>query len=111
MNTRVLLAVVLWLGTVALVVVTLAVSNDSCDAPDWIVWLLIGVGFAAAAATFMSLRTRVSVALAIGLFVGLVRWPRGLLSSGGSLGRRMHRLTLSGSPTGPKPHRRRSRST
>ncbi len=72
LNTRVLLAVLLWLGTVALVVVTLAVSNDSCDAPDWIVWALIGVGFAAAAATFMSLRTRVSVALAIGLFVGFV---------------------------------------
>jgi hypothetical protein len=72
MNTRVPLAVLLWLGTVALVVVTLAVSTDSCDVPDWIVWALIGVGFAAAAATFVSLRTRVSVALAIGLFVGLV---------------------------------------
>ncbi len=66
------MAVLLWLGTVALVVVTLAVSNDSCDPPDWIVWALIGVGFAAAAATFTSLRTRVSVALAIGLFVGFV---------------------------------------
>ena len=72
MNTRVPLAVLLWLGTVALVVVTLAVSTDSCDVPDWIVWALIGVGFAAAAATFVSLRTRVSVALATGLFVGLV---------------------------------------
>ncbi len=72
MNTRVSLAVLLWLSTVALVVVTLAVSNDSCDAPDWVVWAWIGVGFAAAGATFTSLRTRVSVALAIGLFVGLV---------------------------------------
>ena len=72
MNARVLLAVLLWIGTVALVVVTLARSNDSCDAPDWIAWALIGVGLAAAGATFMSLRTRVSVALAIGLFVGLV---------------------------------------
>jgi hypothetical protein len=71
-NTRVLLAVLLWLSTVALAVVTLAVSNNSCDAPDWIAWALIGVGFGAAAATFISLRTRVSVALATGLFVGLV---------------------------------------
>jgi hypothetical protein len=72
MHRRVSLAVVMWLGTVALIVVTLALSNDSCDAPDWIAWALIGVGLAAAGATFMSLRTRVSVALAIGLFVGLV---------------------------------------
>jgi hypothetical protein len=72
MNTRIPLAVLLWLGTVAVIVITLAVSNDSCDAPDWIVWALIGVGLAAAGATFMSLRTRFSVALAIGLFVGLV---------------------------------------
>jgi membrane protein implicated in regulation of membrane protease activity len=60
MNTHVPMAVLLWLGTVAPIVVTLAVSNDSCDAPDWIAWALIGVGFAAAGATFMSLRTRVS---------------------------------------------------
>jgi hypothetical protein len=71
-NTRVPLAVLLWLGTVALIVITLTESNNSCDAPDWIVWALIGVGLAAAGATFMSLRTRFSVALAIGLFVGLV---------------------------------------
>jgi hypothetical protein len=73
MNTRIPLAVLLWLGTVALIVVTLAASNGSCDdAPDWIAWAFVGVGLAAAGATFMSLHTRMSVALAIGLFVGLV---------------------------------------
>jgi hypothetical protein len=72
MDTRLLVAVLLWVGTAALVAATLAGQGDPCHPSDWSFWTLVGVGFCAAGAMSASVRARVAAALAIGVFVGLV---------------------------------------
>jgi len=72
MYARFLLAVLLWPATAALVAATLAGQGDPCRPSDWSFWTLVAVGFCAAGAVSASLRTRPAVALAIGVFAGLV---------------------------------------
>jgi hypothetical protein len=72
MDSQLLVAVFLWLATTALVAATLAGQVDTCHPSDWSFWTLVAVGFGSAGAITASLRTRVSVALAIGVLGGLV---------------------------------------
>jgi hypothetical protein len=72
MSTRALVAALLWLTTSGLAVATFVDSGDPCTPSDWSVWTMAAVGFSAAAATFASIRTRPTVALAGALVAGTV---------------------------------------
>ena len=72
--SRTLVALLLWLGTAALVVTTFVGQGDPCTPAAWSFWTWQAVGVAAAGAMFASLRWRLIFSVPVAVVVGGVVW-------------------------------------